>query len=59
MKAHPTFTLLALLGGLSLSSCISIVSHDKPTTTTVTRETVPTPSGMSQTTQTTTTRSRY
>lgn len=56
MKTHTILTTLALATALSLSSCISIESHTKPATTTVTKETYPTATGLAQTTQTTTTR---
>ncbi len=59
MKTHSIILgALALLASLTVSSCISIESHPKPASTTVTRETVPTTTGMAQTTQTTT-RSSY
>jgi hypothetical protein len=64
MKIHPIFEALSLAAMLVVSSCISFDDHDdRPVTTTVTKETVvPDPltsSTVTQTTETTTTRSRY
>lgn len=66
MKIHPILGAMALATALTLSSCLSFDTHDDDdhpaSTTTVTKETVvPDPlynPGLTQTTETTTTRTR-